>query len=99
MIVTLAQLKRLGACQSNVDAFERLFGKEVKVTEALCVEHFATFDWDWAARHLLPKDKLAEYQRVQAAASAEFQRVEAAAFGKYLRVQAAAFGKLAEGCK
>jgi len=88
-IITLAQLKRLGACTDETSQFERLFGSSIEVTEACCVQHAAQFDWNWAAEHLLSQDALAEYQRVRATASAEYERVMAAARAEFDRMWAA----------
>lgn len=52
-ILTLARLKKAGACSEQIDRFRRLFGEQVEVTEALCAELAHAFDWGWAAEHLL----------------------------------------------
>ena len=91
MKITLAQLKRLHACEKQVTLFHSLFGQSVEVTEALCLEHVDKFDWDWAVQHLLTATAQAEYNRVMAPASAEYNRVMAAAWAKYNRVMAAAW--------
>ncbi len=56
MIITLKELKRLYACSGEVARFEKLFGKRVRVTKKLCLEHAQDVDWDWAAWHLLGDD-------------------------------------------
>ena len=53
MKITIKQLRRLGACEEQVEKFEHLFGPSVIVTEALCVKHAQDFSWNWAAGKLL----------------------------------------------
>jgi cell division septum initiation protein DivIVA len=88
--LTLATLKKKGACKEQVALFRKMFGKSVEITEALCVEHAAVFSWGWAAENLLKAAALAEYERVTAPARAEYERVTAAARAEYERVKAAA---------
>jgi cell division septum initiation protein DivIVA len=93
--LTLATLKKKGACKEQVVLFRKMFGKSVEITEALCVEHAAVFSWGWAAENLLTAAALAEYQRVRAAALAEYQRVTAAALAECERVTAPAWAEYA----
>ena len=92
-ILTVSTLVALGACIEQRRAFRRTFGVSVRVTEALCVEHASTFNFDWAALHLLSAPARSEYERVRAAARAEYERVEAPALAEYERVTAAAFAR------
>ncbi len=62
--ITLTQLEDAGACKEQCDDFVRLFGTEMVVTEALCVEHAMVFDWNWAAEHLLSETALNVYNTV-----------------------------------
>ena len=78
MKITLAQLRKLGACPDEVAIFEKLFGESVEVTEALCVKHAEKFDWDWAAKRLLTKTQLDEYERIEAQAFARAAAIEEA---------------------
>jgi hypothetical protein len=66
--LTLATLKKKGACSEQVALFRKMFGRSVEITEALCVEHASVFSWGWAARNLLTAPACAEYDRVTAAA-------------------------------
>jgi hypothetical protein len=84
-------LRRLGACADQVAKFERLFGERVAVTEALCVRHAEDFEWNWAARNLLPAPALAEYERDRAAIRARYDRVCATALVEYQRAVAPAW--------
>ena len=88
--LTIQQLHQAGACAEAVETFRAAFGEAVEVTEALAAQHAATFDWDWAARHLLTPPARAEYDRVTAPALAEYDRVTAPALAEYKRVTAAA---------
>ena len=108
MKVTPQMLKRLGACADQYDKFVALFPKGVDITEVLCVEHAADFNWDWVAHRLLPVparaeyDRItvparAEYDRITVPALAEYDRVRAPARAEYERAMASAFGRLAQG--
>ena len=91
--LTLETLKVERACAEQLRLFESMFGQSVEVTEALCVEVSAKFDFAWAAQRLLSPDALAEYERVTAPAWAEYKRVKASAWAEYKRVKAAAFAR------
>lgn len=57
-----------GACPEQVKVFKKVFGAAtVRVTEVLCVEHANDFDWNWAARQLLPAPLDADYKAKLAA--------------------------------
>src|SRR6185295_17160384 len=88
--LTLAQLKAAGACANQRALFEKTFGTRVEITEALCLEHAASFGWGWASAHLLSPAAQAEYDRVTAPAWAEYDRVCASAQAEYNRVTAPA---------
>ena len=91
--LTLAKLKELNACQSQVDLFERKFGSSVRVTQKLCASVAGEFDFIWAARHLLSAPAWAECDRVTAPARAECDRVTALARAGYRRAIAVSFAK------
>ena len=73
--ITLAQLRKAGACADQVDLFKHVFGKSVELTEALAVEHAALFDWGWGADNLLSESALQAYEAARATA---WQAYEAA---------------------
>ena len=104
--ITLRMLKAKGACIEQCERFAALFPKGVEVTEVLCIEHAADFNWDWAAKNLLTAPAWAEYVRATAPAWAEYERVRAPAshlgrirachgscFGRIQACQAKAFAK------
>ena len=94
MQTTHKQLVQLGACSDQADQLFELFGdKTVKVTRALCIKHAADFDFDWAARNLLPTPALVEYEKVRAPAWAEYKKVEAPALAEYEKVEAPAWAE------
>ncbi|MFA5900268.1 MAG: hypothetical protein WC829_14280 [Hyphomicrobium sp.] len=65
--VSAAILRRMTACKEQVDVFRAIFGTAtVSITEALCVEHADKFDWNWAARNLLPAPLYADYRAKRA---------------------------------
>ena len=84
MILTIAKLRKLGACTEARDNLQRIFGPgPITVTEALCVTHATDgVNWDWAACYLLPPAAQAEYKRVNAPARAEYNLACAATFGR-----------------
>ncbi len=93
MKITYDQLEALDACEEQLELFQSLFGEEVEVTREKVMTHAAKFEWDWAAEKLLPRKKLAEYNRVTAQAWAEYNRVTAQALAEYNRVNAQALAE------
>jgi len=89
-VLKLATLVELGACESQTVLFKVIFFKSVPVTEKLCEEVAALFDFGWAARHLLTAPARAQFERVRAPACAEYERVRAPACAQYERVRAPA---------
>ena len=79
-----------GACAEQRALFRKLFGTSVEVTEALAVEHPASFSWTWAANKLLSAAARAEYDKARAAARAECDKVTAAARAECDKVRAPA---------
>ena len=56
---------RADACHLQVVRFREAFGDGVvKVTRAKVVKHATQFDWNWAAFHLLSKERGREWLRV-----------------------------------
>ena len=64
--LTVAKLKKLQACEDQVQLFEELYPEGVEVTEAACLAVADRFDWNCAAQRLLPKALRAEYDRATA---------------------------------
>ena len=83
MKITAKLLSGHGACRDDLVRFRDLYPDGVAVTEARCVTQATAWNWNWAARHLLPEPAWPEYKRVEAAAWAEYKRVEAAAWAEY----------------
>ena len=89
--VTVEMLERLDACRDQVKLFRATFGEAAELTEGNGMKAAATgLDIYWLAFRVLTGERLAEYKRVRAAASAEYQRVTAPAWAEYQRVTAAA---------
>lgn len=80
--LTITQLRKAGACASELKRLKIIFGTSVVITEELCVDHAGNCNWDWAARNLLSLPALAEYNRVRTAASAKYNRATARAFAR-----------------
>ena len=84
MKITLEQLRGLKACASQVTAFEKAFGKEVNVSEAICVAHANTFNWLWAADKLLKKGAGCELSWSTAGDSNRYGAVIETTWAKYV---------------
>ena len=82
-----------GACADQVALFRAKFGESVDVTSELCESVASVFDFEWAARNLLPPAAYAERERVMAPAYAEYKRVRDAAYAEYMRVIAREFAR------
>jgi hypothetical protein len=52
-VITLAQLKRLGACRPYREKFRNKFGTRVRVTEAVAAENCFGFSGPWVAKNFL----------------------------------------------
>ena len=89
-VLTLAALKRKGACADQIALFRDKFGDSVVVTEALCVEHAAAFSWSWGAENLLSAPALAAHQAAIAPARAAYQAAIAPARAAYQAAVASA---------
>ena len=108
MIITADMLRLREACADQVVEFKRLFGDQVAVTEALCIEHAQVFYWAWAARNLLPAEARQAYGEAITPAWKAYDEATAAArtaYGEAITLArtacneatAAAFGRIAEG--
>ena len=89
----LQTLIDLRACDEQVELFRAKFGESVDITPELCESVASEFDFDWAARNLLPPAALAEFKRVTDAAYAEYRRVRDTAYAEYKRVTAPAYAE------
>lgn len=92
--ITVDQLRDVGACARQVALFSQMFGAEVCVSVELAESVAGRFEWDFAARQLLPPDAWAEYTRAREEALAEYMRVEVDARAEYARAKAKAFAQL-----
>jgi hypothetical protein len=90
MIFTIAELRQMGACSSDVDKLAALFGTSVEVTEAnILAAYAADIAVDWWGDQVFG----AEYKRVAAPAWTEYERVRATALAEYERVRATALAE------
>jgi hypothetical protein len=71
--ITLQMLVEAGACQDQVDLFEKLFGKSVVPTRELALKHAGQFRWHWASENLLTSRSLKAYDRAIAPAWKAFE--------------------------
>jgi hypothetical protein len=81
--ITLAQLKKHGACTGQLLLFKQMFGDKVCVTEALAAELAQQFDFTWAAYELLSDVANVEYNKVRGFAWAEYVKVCDLAWAEY----------------
>ena len=85
-----ATLVDRGACKPARGMFLELFGTKVEVTEVLCLQHAADFDWDWAIEELLSPMAQAEREKAMVAARAEYRKARVAAQAEYEKARVAA---------
>jgi hypothetical protein len=76
--ITVAQLKRAGACDGQVGKFRELFGRngKVKVTESNAIALSTAFPITWAVYNLLTDAQLQVYNYKLPAALARFDATE-----------------------
>ena len=96
MHLTPEKLYSLGACKPQADRFAALYPGGGKVTRALCFKHARDFDWNWAARNLLPAPAYRAYDGACASASRAYDEATAPARRAYNEACAGEFGRLAE---
>jgi hypothetical protein len=91
-VITKKMLCEHDACGEQVRLFIKTFGREVKITLAVCRNAVKVgLNLQWASENLLSAPALAEYERVKAQAWAEYERVTVPALAEYERVKAQAF--------
>lgn len=74
MYISPKMLQDEHACPEQYRLFKDLFGEGVTVTTELCLQYADDFDWNWAARHLLPLEDYRTYQRLTLRPRAEYIR-------------------------
>lgn len=84
-IITLAQLKELGACPSERRKFRRLFGRSLTVTIRAAREHGHKLNVVWAASHMLKPRYAREYDRAAGNVYAVYMNRRLALHRKYTR--------------
>jgi hypothetical protein len=57
-----------GACRDQVDLFRTTFGDSVEITPNLCKQYAQSFNYTWAAQHLLSATALELYDETCATA-------------------------------
>ena len=78
-----ARLVEAGACDGQVELFAEIFGDGVEVTVELCRVHAQSFDWAWAAEHLLGPSARKVYDEAAVAALEVYHEATAAAWKVY----------------
>ena len=89
MKITLKMLE--GACEPQRDLFAKLFGQEVELTLALCIEHAAKFNLYWAAQNFLPPKSQAAFNKARESAGEAYDKACATASEAYYKAIATAF--------
>jgi hypothetical protein len=64
MIVTVKQLREMGACVPQVKLFKKTFGESVELTRELVLDHASKFDLDWFAYHFLTREKRRAFNKM-----------------------------------
>ena len=90
MEITINQLRKLGACESQVLKFQELFGESVEVTHELCLEHANAFNWCWVAIKLASATQLKEFRRAIADELMELNRALDVAYEMYSQITVSA---------
>jgi len=84
MKISARILRRTRACVSQVNEFVNVFGEaSITVTEELCVSYAPVFDWDWAAKNLLPSRLYADYADKFISFEAEYKAKRAPLYANY----------------
>ena len=96
MIITLKQLRRLGACEPQVALFKERFGTSVELTEALMIEHGKDFDLDWIAAKVFTPEQYADYKAKCDLLFADYKATRAPLYADYEAKRASAFWRMAD---
>ena len=66
MIITYEQLKRLGACKSQLDLFKETFGVSITLTKQVILDHHKSFDTSWFVSNILTISQKQAYEDARA---------------------------------
>jgi hypothetical protein len=83
MFITLEMLESKDACYSQLDLFQERFPEGIEVTKEACVLVADKFDWDWAAKNLLPKEDKKAYQEATDTARKAYHEADDTAWKAY----------------
>jgi hypothetical protein len=89
-VITYAALEKVGAPDTQLALFRRLFGDSAIVTEEAAIGVAGRFSWTLAAEHLLSPDARAEFDVDFASAWAAYGEATAAAAADYEAANASA---------
>jgi hypothetical protein len=90
MTITLKQLRKMAACDSQVELFKQTFGESVELTRKLVLAHACKFDLHWFAYNYLKGKKLEAYDKAIAPAREACQKEIAPALEAYYKAIAPA---------
>lgn len=75
-------LIKLGACMDQLEKFKKLFGKKIKLTEKIVLQHYKEFNMEWAVFKLLSTSAWEEYDKIRASAWEEYEKIKVLTFYK-----------------
>jgi len=86
--ITTETLQDKQACRDQVKEFRKRFPngvtfKDTKDAKRQCKAVASVFDWDWAARHLLNKPLLDEYNKAEQPLWDEYNKAERPLYDEY----------------
>ena len=93
--ITVAMLKRMGACSDEVDTFKREWprGCAPNKKNILRAQELG-LSVDWFIDRALTGSALAEYKKATAPALAEFRKAKAPAWAEYNKAEASAWAAI-----
>lgn len=90
MLITAEYLRKFGACDPDVKKFGAEWPNGAEITAENCIRAFVKLGLDpnWAARHFLSAQALAEYAKIRDTVWAWYRKVEAEAGTEYEKLEA-----------
>ena len=88
--ITAERLAALGACKQQVNLFRQMFPDGAPLTAETALNVADKFNWDWAAKGLLPPAALKAYEEATAPAGKAYEEATAPAGKAYEEAKATA---------
>ena len=83
MNITLKDLRRMGACEGQVDLYKQLFGESVKLTRANILRYGTRFELGWIVDKIMTKEQCADYESKRVALDADYLSKRHALYADY----------------